>query len=220
MSGRSAGSAAVERDGVERGRQAGGRLTVGEVVEAPVRPRRPTLAGEHAGRVLVVALGGEHASREREATRKVLGPEEPQELAGFGRRAATRCAGSHCPTTTRGSRLRPAGGVSASTSKVVSTSRRLGEHLAARASSSSAAIPSVALPADSSRSRTAVSCSTDRTARPAARSARGSRRPSLRSRPGSGRVARGRTGRCRSTPSCRPRAAPIRREPSPAPRRS
>ena len=63
------GVVAVERDRVERGRQPLGRHAVGEQVEAPVGAERVALAGEHARRVLVLALEREHAGGEREAAR-------------------------------------------------------------------------------------------------------------------------------------------------------
>ena len=81
MSGRSVGVAAVERDRVERGRQPGGRLALGEQVEAAVGAERVALAGEHAGRVLALALEREHAGGEREVAGQVLRAQEAQQLA-------------------------------------------------------------------------------------------------------------------------------------------
>jgi hypothetical protein len=49
-------------------------------VEAPVRALGRTLAGEHAGRVLLGALEREDASREREAAGQVLLAQEARQL--------------------------------------------------------------------------------------------------------------------------------------------
>jgi hypothetical protein len=74
----------VEGHGVERGRQAGGGLALGQELEAAVRTEGVALAGEHPGRVLVVALEREHAGGEGERAGQVLAPEEPQQFAVVG----------------------------------------------------------------------------------------------------------------------------------------
>ena len=69
------GVGAVQRDRVERGGQPRRGLPVGEQVEAAVGAGGPAFAGEHARRVLVVALRREHAGGVREAAGQVLAPE-------------------------------------------------------------------------------------------------------------------------------------------------
>ena len=73
--------AAVQRDGVEGGRQARGRLAGGQQVEATVGAERIALAGEHASRCLALALEGEHACGVREGTRQVLLAQESDLVA-------------------------------------------------------------------------------------------------------------------------------------------
>ena len=73
--------AAVEGDRVERGRQSGGGLAFRQQVEAAVGARRAALAGEHAGRVLALALEREHPGGERERARQVLRAQPPELLA-------------------------------------------------------------------------------------------------------------------------------------------
>jgi hypothetical protein len=78
------GVAAVERHGVERRRQARRRVVGRQQLEAPVGAERVALAGEHAGRVLVVALEREDAGGEREPAGKVLAAQEAEQLAVAG----------------------------------------------------------------------------------------------------------------------------------------
>ena len=56
----------------------------GEQLEAPVGTERVAFPGEHPGRVLALPLEGEHARGEREVTRQVLLPQEPQQFAVVG----------------------------------------------------------------------------------------------------------------------------------------
>ena len=72
MSGRAVGVVAVQRDRIERGRQPLRRHAVGEQMEAPVGAERVAFAGEHARRVLVLALEREHAGGERKAAGHVF----------------------------------------------------------------------------------------------------------------------------------------------------
>ena len=66
MSGRRVRVLAVERDRVERGRQPLRRQAARDVVEAPVGALRAAFAGEHARRILALALEREDAGGERE----------------------------------------------------------------------------------------------------------------------------------------------------------
>ena len=59
----------VERHRVEGRGQPGGRLAGGQQVEPPVGPEGVALAGEHAGRLLAVALEREDPGGEGEAAR-------------------------------------------------------------------------------------------------------------------------------------------------------
>ncbi len=76
------GVAAVEGHRVERRREAGGGLALGQQMEAPVRALRIAFAGEHPGRVLVVPFEGEDARGERKMTGQVL-RSEPAEQVPF-----------------------------------------------------------------------------------------------------------------------------------------
>src|SRR5919107_561102 len=78
------GVAAVERHRVERRRQAGGVVALGEDLEAAVGARGIALAREHPRRVLVVALEREDAGGEGEVTGQVLVAPEAHELAMVG----------------------------------------------------------------------------------------------------------------------------------------
>ena len=71
----------VEGHRVERGRQPGRRLALGEQVEAAVGAGGVALAGEHAGGVLVLALEGEDPGGEREPPGQVLVAQEAQQVA-------------------------------------------------------------------------------------------------------------------------------------------
>ena len=75
------GVEAIQRDRVERGRQALGRGVLGEQLEAPVGARGVAFAGEHARRVLALALEGEHPGGVGEAARQVLAQQPAQHLA-------------------------------------------------------------------------------------------------------------------------------------------
>ena len=81
MSGRSVGIVAVQRHRVERRRQPLRRHAVGQQVEALVGAERVAFAGEHARRILVLALEREHAGGEREAAGHVLAQLPAQDLA-------------------------------------------------------------------------------------------------------------------------------------------
>ena len=74
----------VEGDRVEGGRQPGGRLALGQQVEAPVGAEGVPLAGEHPGRILPLALEGEHARGVGELPGQVLRSQPPQQLAVVG----------------------------------------------------------------------------------------------------------------------------------------
>ncbi len=102
------GVGAVERDRVERRRQAGRRLPGGQQVEAAVGLGRPALAGEHPGRVLAVALGREHARGEREPPGQVLVPQEAHAATPGRRRRSGQGDRGHvrCPTATARSSAR------------------------------------------------------------------------------------------------------------------
>ena len=76
--------AAVQGDGVERGRQPGGGLPLRHQLEPAVGAERVALPGEHPGRVLALALEREHPGREREVAGQVLLAQEPQQLAVVG----------------------------------------------------------------------------------------------------------------------------------------
>jgi hypothetical protein len=87
MSGRTElGITAIQRDGVEGRRQAGGGLPGGEQVEAAVGARRVTFPGEHPGRRLARALEREHARGEREEPGEILRAQEAHNLAVIGER--------------------------------------------------------------------------------------------------------------------------------------
>ena len=75
------GVLAVERHRVEGGGEALGRQPSRDVVEATVGALRAALAGEHARRVLVLALEGEDAGGERELPRRRLAQEPGQHVA-------------------------------------------------------------------------------------------------------------------------------------------
>ncbi len=79
---------AVEGHGVEGRGQALGGLAVGQVVEALVGAGGPALAGEHAGRVLLGALEGEHAGGVGELSGDVLQEEVAQDRRPVGVGAA------------------------------------------------------------------------------------------------------------------------------------
>ena len=125
MSGRSSGSNAVERDRVERGRQPGRRLTLGEEVETAVGARRTAFAGEHAGRVLVLALEGEHAGSEGEPAGHVL-----RRAGSAGARRRPRSAGARPRGTSvpeRDSRVLPRHALDRSSGHSSSSGSRAGE---------------------------------------------------------------------------------------------
>jgi hypothetical protein len=73
--------AAVERDRVEGGGQALGRHALGNLEEALVGAEGVALAGEHAGRVFVLALEGEHAGGVGEGAGHVLAHQELEQFA-------------------------------------------------------------------------------------------------------------------------------------------
>ncbi len=75
------GIEAVQRHRVERRRQAGGRLPLGQQVEAAVGADGVALAGEHARGVFAFALEGEHPAGEREPSGQVLVAQPPQQVA-------------------------------------------------------------------------------------------------------------------------------------------
>src|SRR4029453_5568036 len=66
------GIAPIERHAVESGREAGRLLAFAEQVEAAVGALGAALAGEHAGRVFLLALEREDARGEGEAARQIL----------------------------------------------------------------------------------------------------------------------------------------------------
>jgi hypothetical protein len=75
------GVAAVERDRVECGGQALGRHAFGNLEEALVGAEGVAFAGEHAGRIFVLALEGEHAGGVGEGTGHVLAHQELEQFA-------------------------------------------------------------------------------------------------------------------------------------------
>jgi hypothetical protein len=75
------GIEAVERDRIEGRGQALRRHVLGQQMEAPVGAERVALAREHARRVLVLALEGEHAGGVRELAGQVLAQAPAQKLA-------------------------------------------------------------------------------------------------------------------------------------------
>ena len=81
MSGRSSRVRAVERDRVERGRQAVGRLPARHVVEAAVGAFRDPLAREHPRRLLAAAPVRVDAGGVRIGARQVVLQKEPQQIA-------------------------------------------------------------------------------------------------------------------------------------------
>ena len=93
---------AVQGDRVEGGGEPGGRRVLGQEVEAAVGAEGVALAGEHAGRVLVVALEREHPGGEREAAGQVLGAHEGDQVAVVGE-------GRHRDSWHEGARQRHAG---------------------------------------------------------------------------------------------------------------
>ena len=76
--------AAVERDRIEGRGQALGRHALGDALEAAVGAEGVALAGEHAGRILVLALEGEDAGGEREGAGDVFLHQEAQDFAVVG----------------------------------------------------------------------------------------------------------------------------------------
>ena len=95
--------APVQGDGVERGGQPGGRGVRGEQLEAAVGAERVAFPGEHPGRVLALPLEGEHPGGEREVTRQVLLPQEPQQFAVVGVPRQRHPRDHGCRTASRGS---------------------------------------------------------------------------------------------------------------------
>src|SRR6185295_11503713 len=83
---------AVERDGVERGRQSLGGLTSGQHVEALVGLLGRAFAGEHPLRQFLVALEREDARRVRELSRHVLGEAPQQAIAVVAERRRRHAA--------------------------------------------------------------------------------------------------------------------------------
>ncbi len=75
------GVLAVERGGIERGREAHGTVAVRQVVEAPVGALRCAFTGEHARRVLFFAPVGIHAAGIGIGARQILREDEAQHLA-------------------------------------------------------------------------------------------------------------------------------------------
>ena len=83
------GVEAVQRHRVERGRQALRGQVLRQQVEAPVGAEGAAFAGEHARRILVLALEVEHPGGERKLARQVLAQAPAQQLAvvlEFGQR--------------------------------------------------------------------------------------------------------------------------------------
>ena len=72
---------AIQRHRVECGRQALGRHAFGHQLEATVGAECITFAGEHTGRVFVLALEREHAGRIREAAGQVFLHQPGQQVA-------------------------------------------------------------------------------------------------------------------------------------------
>ena len=75
------GIVAVKRDRIEGGRQPLGRQPFADQLEAPVGAKRITFAGEHACRILALALEGEGAGGVRKRARHVVKQQPLEQLA-------------------------------------------------------------------------------------------------------------------------------------------
>ena len=158
------GVAAVERDRVERRREPGRRLTLGEHVEAAVGAGRVALAGEHARRRLGIALQREHPGGEREAPGQVLGAQEPHEVAvvlGAGQGDAPQLRARQALARSGVRISRPRTVYTSSSARYCSTTRGHSSRATRVSSSSSASAASRASPtpaAPGTASRAVVRC--------------------------------------------------------------